>query len=191
LVACTAQPATSEDGVKFAKQAPFAWLTSPYQPQSARDPLVFRDEATGDFHLLATTSLVTGGGCLAHLVSRDFRLWEQRGPFVELGYAEEPECPDYFEWHGWYYLIFSIKGTARYRLSRHPLGPWQTPAVDTFGEPAGIVMKTAAFTGDRRIGAAFVPRKPGEYGGRVLFREIIQYADGTLGTKWPAELPGD
>jgi len=172
--------ATSQDCIHFTKHPAFAQLSSPCRPEPARDPFVFREEATGLFHLLATTSLVTGGGCLAHLVSRDLQQWEQREPFVVLGYAEDPECPDYFEWHGWYYLVFSIRGTARYRMSRSPLGPWQTPAVETFGPSAGMVMKTAAFKGDRRIGAAFVPRIPGEYGGQLHFSEIAQHPDGTL-----------
>ena len=153
------------------------------------------------FHMLVTTSLVSGGagrpfdfaqgrpfgpGCLAHLVSLDLRHWEQREPFILPEYPGEPECPDYFEWNGWYYLIFSNQAVARYRMSRGPLGPWQRPEGDLLDDFPASVMKTAAFTGGRRIGAAFVSR--GGYGGEVVFREFIQRADGTLGAKWPAEL---
>jgi beta-fructofuranosidase len=177
--------ATSEDGLHFTKHPPFAYLTAPYKPEPARDPVVFREEATGLFHLLATTSLVASpvadrGGCLAHLVSRDLKRWEQREPFIVTGYPGEPECPDYFAWHGWYYLIFSHQGIARYRMSRGPLGPWQVPAVDTFEDPEAKVMKTAAFTGDRRIGVAFMPPAHDIYAGKLVFREILQRADGSL-----------
>lgn len=187
--------ATSQDCIHFVKHSPFAYLTTPYKAQPARDPVVFREESTGLFHLLATTSLThpamsDRGGCLAHLVSPDLRQWEQREPFIVTGYPGEPECPDYFHWRGWYYLIFSHEGIAHYRMSRHPLGPWQTPTVDTFDGPEAMVMKTAAFTGDRRIGAAFVPAAREVYAGKLILREIIQNLDGTLRTEWPSELKG-
>jgi len=185
--------ATSEDGINFVKQPPLAHLTAPYQSQPARDPLVFFDALAGRCHMLVTTSLaspaVAGrGGCLARLVSDDLRQWEQCEPFLVTDLASEPECPDYFAWRGWYYLIFSLQGVAHYRMSRHPLGPWQKPGHDIFDGPDARVMKTAAFTGDRRIGVAFVPRARDVYGGRVIFRELTQRPDGSLATHWPPEL---
>jgi hypothetical protein len=47
-------------------------------------------------------------------------------------------------------------------------------------------MKSAPFTGDRRIGALFLAE--GAYAGRAVFREIIQHDDGTLGSSWPREM---
>jgi beta-fructofuranosidase len=183
--------ATGMDGVHFTKHPPLATLKPPYQPGPSRDPVVFHDATTGLFHMLVTTELsdptVAGrGGCLAQLVSRDLKQWEQREPFIVPGYPGQPECADYFEWHGWYYLVFSNQGTARYRMSRHPLGPWLRPKVDVFDGPEASVMKTAAFTGDRRLGVAFL--SAGGYAGDVVFREIDQNPDGTLATKWPAEM---
>jgi hypothetical protein len=185
------QAATSTDGVRFEKTPHFVTLGPPYVPGPGRDPVVFRDQRTGLFHMLVTTELVSPpvaghGGCLADLVSTDLRDWKQQAPFIVPGYTGQPECPDYFEWSGWYYLIFSNDGVARYRLSRNPLGPWQRPAVDVLDGPQARVMKTAAFTGGRRIGAAFLG--DGGYGGNVLFREITQDADGSLATKFPAEI---
>ncbi|HET6484925.1 MAG TPA: hypothetical protein VFH83_00805, partial [Spirochaetia bacterium] len=43
------------------------------------------------------------------------------------------------------------------------------------------------FTGDRRIGAFFLPVGAG-WGGRSVFRELVQHPDGTLGTRWPQEM---
>ena len=184
--------ATSKDGVHFTKNPPLATLKEPYQPGPGRDPVVFRHPATGLFHMLVTTELanppVPGrGGCLAQLVSPDLKHWEQREPFLVPGYPGQPECPDYFFWSGWYYLVFSNDGLARYRMARGPLGPWLRPKVDVFDGPRASVMKTAAFTGDRRIGAAFLVSPEG-YGGELIFREIFQHTNGTLGTRWPAEL---
>ncbi len=184
--------ATSTDGMHFKKNPPLATLKEPYQPGPGRDPVVFRHPTTGLFHMLVTTELASPpvpgrGGCLAQLVSRDLKNWEQREPFIVPGYPGQPECPDYFLWNGWYYLVFSNDGVARYRMSRGPLGPWLRPKVDVFDGPRTGVLKTAAFTGDRRIGAAFLT-SPDGYGGELIFREVFQHPDGTLGTCWPAEL---
>lgn len=186
--------ATSCDGVHFTKASALVRLVAPYDAQASRDPVVFRDAATGLFHMLATTALVDPAqparseGCLAQLVSRDLRHWEQREPFYVPGGADHPECPDYFAWNGWYYLLFSLQGVARYRLSRQPFGPWLTPPVDTLDGPQMRVMKTGAYHGNRRIGVVFVPDRPNGYAGVIVFREIIQHPDGTLTTAWPAEL---
>ena len=182
--------ATSDDGIHFVKRPPIATLKAPYSPGPGRDPVVFRDP-DGAFRMLVTTELLDPpiahrGGCLAQLVSADLQHWEQREPFLVPGYGDPPECPDYFQWRGWYYLVFSNGGVARYLMSRQPLGPWFKPAVDLFDGPAARVIKTAAFTGDRRLAAAFL--NVGGYGGDVVFRELVQQPDGTLGTTWPAEM---
>jgi beta-fructofuranosidase len=194
--------ATSSDGIRFVKQTPNPFASPPhgYDPLDYRDPCVFHSRADGRFHMLVTASLtdppVPGrGGCLAHLVSEDLRHWEQCEPFIIPGLPGAPECPDYFAWRGWHYLIFSNEGVARYRLSRDPFGPWLRPPVDTFDGPAARVMKTAAFTGDRRIGVAWIGAREGntdhgafQFGGNAVFRELVQAADGTLRAKFPAEM---
>ena len=193
--------ATSSDGIHF-KKSPANPIFSPpvgYHPDHFRDPFIFRDEQTGLFHLLITAMLEPYplhnlGGCLAHLVSTDLVQWEMTEPFTIPGLPDAPECPDYFEWNGWYYLIYSNGGIARYRMARHPLGPWSIPRVDVL-EHGAAVMKTAAFTGNRRLGAAWVWWREGDHdngrrqwGGHVVFRELIQHPDGTIGTTWPEEM---
>lgn len=185
---------TSSDGVHFTPALPLIRLAPPYDSQAARDPVVFHDRATGLFHLLATTALVdqtqpgASTGCLAWLVSSDLRHWVQREPFYVPGGADQPECPDYFLWNGWYYLIFSLQGVARYRRSRQPFGPWEQQTVDTLDDSRMRVMKTAAYRDNRRLGVVFVSDHGG-YAGRMVVRELIQRADGTLGTQWPVEMP--
>jgi len=143
--------------------------------------------------MLVTTELTEAAvakrhGCLAHLVSRDLRVWEQREPYLVPGFADQPECADWFEWNGWHYLIFSNNGVARYRMSREPHGPWLKPKFDVFDGPQARVLKTAAFTGKRRLGAAFVTQASGGYAGHLVMREIIQHGDGTLGTAFLNEM---
>lgn len=185
--------ATGADGVQFGQRSELRTLPDPYDRRATRDPVVFREEASGDFHLLATAAINEAGGkvrgCLAHLISRDLRHWELAAPFLILDEPTQPECPDYFTWRGWYYLVFSLHGIARYRKSRQPLGPWETPADDRLDPTDARVMKTAAFTGDRRLGVAFMS-EGGGWGGTLCIRELEQRPDGTLATRWPAELPG-
>ena len=194
--------ATSVDSINFVKTQPnpFASPGEGYSPYHYRDPCLFQDKRTGLFHMLVTASLENyslegRGGCLAHLTSPDLKDWEVTEPFIIPGDSAVPECPDYFEWNGWYYLIFSTFGIARYRMSRDPLGPWTRPAVETFDGPVARVMKTAGFNDNRRIGVAFLgTRRDGkddggfQYAGNAIFREIIQHEDGSLGTKFPPEM---
>lgn len=198
--------ATSDDGITFCKRQPNPLASPPagYAPQHYRDPFVFQDAGTNRFHILVTAErtdrgLPGYGGCLAHLESADLEQWEPVEPFLVPGYVDVPECPDYFFWNGWYYLIFSSRGNAHYRLGRAPFGPWLRPPVDTFDGPLARVMKSAAFGDGRRIGVAFLAGRAGDqddgrslFGGNALFRELVQHADGTLGTKFVAEmaLPG-
>lgn len=193
--------ATSRDGIHFQKApAPIA-EPEPGYGKDYRDPCVFRNPATGQFHMLVTARLQPEpaygrGGCLAQLISDDLQHWRVIEPFLMHHHrGNPPECPDHFFWNGWYYLIFSHEGMARYRMSRGPLGPWIRPAVDTFEGPLATVMKTAAWKDNRRLGAAFVRwRKDSvdngawSYAGNVIFRELVQHADGTLGVKFVPEM---
>jgi beta-fructofuranosidase len=184
--------ATSINGIHFTKANPnpFALPEPPYRNGYYRDPSVFYDKQTGLYHLLVTAELEVSnlagrGGCLAHLVSANMKKWDLKEPFIVPGHVGLPECPDYFLWNDWYYLIFSINGIAHYRMSKEPFGSWTKPNTDTFDGLQAMVLKTAPFKNGRRIGVASIPDKG--YGGSVLFREIVQSEDGTLGTKFPEE----
>lgn len=186
--------ATSEDGIHFSKHPPLASLKHPYNAPVARDPIVFKDENDGLFHMLVTSELIdtdifNHGGCLAHLVSRDLWHWEQRSPFIVPGLTGQPECSDYFFLNGWYYLLFSNDGIARYRMSKYPSGPWLKPWSEILDCPGVCVPKTAAFKGNRRILAGFL-NDNNQYAGSLVFHEIIQHNDGTLGIKFPKEMYG-
>ena len=194
--------AVSTDGIHFQKTLPnpFASPPSGYNPYHYRDPFVYQDCDEGRFHLLVTAmrddwSIPDRGGCLAHLISDNLRQWEILDPLLIPGLPGVPECPDYFTWHDWTYLIFSNNGVARYRMSRKPFGPWHRPNVDALDGPASRVMKTAAFTDDRRIGVAWIGTREDnkdngryQFGGNAVFREFIQNNDGTLNTRLPSEL---
>ena len=181
--------AVSRDGVRFEKSGRYITLTDPYEPVSARDPNVFFG-ADGQYHMLVTTSIRDGGpygGCLAHLVSGDLMSWRQMEPFIVPGYADQPECSDYFYWNGWYYLVFSHFATGRYRMSRQPFGPWIRPEYDLLDAREVQVPKTAPFHG-RRLSAGFLARRPRSYAGHGVIHELFQRPDGALGVKRAEEL---
>ncbi len=194
--------ATSADGIHFTKTRPNPLASPPdgYNPYHYRDPFVFRDEQTGQFHMLVTAwrddyALPTLSGCLAHLTSSDLIHWESQEPFLIPGYPGAPECADYFFWNGWYYVLFSNGLVTRYRMARAPFGPWVRPAADILDAPLSRVLKTAPFTGNRRIGAAWLGTRENnrdaghvQWGGHTLFRELVQHEDGALGTRFVPEM---
>jgi hypothetical protein len=158
--------ATSTDGVHFHKDL------KPLVPGG--DCTVFRDPATGLFHL------IRGGE--NRLVSKDLRIWQETpGDFVQRKPGTSGECPHQFEWNGWFYFIL---GTNAVWKSRTALGPWEEMKPTIYD---GLyVPKVAEFTGNRRILAGFLFEKG--WAGHLALRELIQYPDGSLGMKFPPEL---
>lgn len=192
--------AISDDGIHFRKQKPNPFYTSApgYSKRDFRDPKVVVDPA-GIFHLFVSSKKDNAGlkgfeGCLVHLTSKDLKSWSVNEP-VLTGQGSVPECPDYFYWGGWYYLVYSDNSNTFYVKSRAPYGPWEEPPSQALNEEWANVVKTAEFVNGRRIAAAWVPSRRdnndnnGEiFGGNAVFREVIQLEDGTLATKFPAEL---
>jgi sucrose-6-phosphate hydrolase SacC (GH32 family) len=185
--------AKSADGIHFNKESG-TMAPPPGYGGSFRDPCVFRDEER-IFHMLISTSRYEGSldlGCLGHFTSNDLKDWKLCEPILRTGKFDVPECSDYFKWNGWYYLLFGIGGTTHYRMSRHPFGPWIAPDQDIPSSALTMVMKTTSWHNNRRIGVAWLPTR-GEndqilFGGKAVFREMIQNEDGTLGTAFPLEM---
>ena len=192
--------AVSDDGITFKKQQPNPFFTAPpgYSGRDFRDPKVTVDPA-GGFNLLIsskeTNAPIKGEeGCLVRLTSPNLIDWTVGQP-VLTGQNSVPECPDYFQWNGWYYLVYSNHGDTYYVKSKSPNGPWQYPRYQALKEEMANVAKTAEFARNRRIAAAWIPSRREDkdngreiFGGSAIFREVVQEADGTLGTRFPAEM---
>jgi len=192
--------AVSSDGLHFDKQQPNPFYTSApgYSQRNFRDPKVFVDKK-GVFHLFVASeqndpALNHAAGCLVHLSSKDLKAWTVHEPILT-GQPSVPECPDYFFWKGWYYLMYSDNSNTYYVKSRNPYGPWQEPKSQTLNEDWSNVVKTAAFKDDRRIAVGWIPDRrdnkddAGEiFGGSAVFRELKQLSDGTLATEFPEEM---
>jgi beta-fructofuranosidase len=180
--------AISKDGINFKKQKPNPFYTSApgYSKRDFRDPKVFVDEKTGEFHLFVSSwqenpVLQHAGGALVHLTSKDLKNWKVLDPILT-GQPSVPECPDY--------------GSDTYYVkSKNAYGPWEEPRYQALNESWSNVVKTAAFKNGRRIAAAWIPSRRDNkdnnweaFGGNSVFREVIQLPDGTLDTKFPEEM---
>jgi hypothetical protein len=195
----------SKDGIHFEKVQPYPFLSAPADINRCefRDPFIF--EHDGLFHMLITAKLAEPplegrGGFVMRMTSPDLKNWRRVDePFFVSpgapGYDSVPECPDYFFWNGWYYLVYGSSLRAQYRMSRNPLGPWLRPRHEVVGSRLNAVLKTTAFGDNRRIGTAWIGSRKEDkdsgdvmWGGDAVFVEIIQNPDGTLGTKFPEEM---
>jgi hypothetical protein len=72
-------------------------------------------------------------------------------------------------------------------VSKSPLGPWIEPKSDILDGPEAFVMKASEFRGDRRLLVGFL-QDGSQYGGDLVFRELLQEPDGMLGTRLPKEM---
>lgn len=192
--------AESKDGFVYHKHKPNPFYTSApgYSKRNFRDPKVVFDN-DGTFHLFVASEkdkdmFNDSKGCLVHLTSKNLKNWKVEQPILS-GVREVPECPDYFEWNGWYYLIYGQGGDTYYVKSKSPYGPWEYPESQALLEQWVNVAKTAEFTQGRRIVAGWIPSRSenkdngGErFGGSIVLREAYQLSNGDLATKFPEEV---
>lgn len=172
----TIERSVSEDGLHYEKDRTFRFtLSENYDQGSARDPKVIRG-ADGLAHMFVTTSeTASGNGALAHLVSEDGDHWREIGSIYVAPDENQPECSDYFYYHGKYYLIFSHHGRAQYRYSDNPFDGWTIPEHPEI--PCSSVPKAGVF-GDRIIFAGF--RGIDGYAGVMTFMEADTDDDGVM-----------
>ena len=129
----------SNDGYHFTKDENFGFtISEKFNGPVTRDPKVIKGE-DGLYHMFLTTVLVKENlGCLAHYISKDLDNWyESEKPIYIHENGDHPECPDYFKYKGKYYLVFSIRGRARYLVSDKPFDNF-TRIDDTLIPCAGV-----------------------------------------------------
>ncbi|MFA7006690.1 MAG: LamG-like jellyroll fold domain-containing protein, partial [Verrucomicrobiia bacterium] len=117
------------------------------------------------------------------LTSPDLEKWtEQPGTFITAD-KHLAICPNVFKFGAWHYYIC---GSGVWK-SRGWFGPWtqNTPhRLDNLAVP-----KTGEFGKGRRIYAGFLPDDG--WGGNEVLRELVQDADGDLGTRFVNEMIPD
>lgn len=195
--------ATSDDGMRTWVRHPDDTFgaTPGYETADWRDPFVFRDDEAGLWRMLVTARHADGPerrrGVIAQCVSHDLRTWEAAEPFWDPRRYIAHECPEVFEWNGWWYLVyseFSESFTTRYRISRSLHGPWQVPENDTIDGRAYYAAKSAARDGRRFFFGWISSRADGrddgawQWAGTLSVLEAEQNADGSLRFHPPREL---
>ena len=174
------QLATSSDGIHFTAQPPHPALPG-------YDCDIHTDVATGVHHLLTTEDYTGREVAIVRWTSGDLRNWTRVAEPVLVTVRDEFNvdiCPHLFEWNGWYYLFAGFDERGGVWVSRQPFGPWRLHRPVRLDIPT--VPKTAPFPAGRRIFAGFLADRG--WGGNVVFRELIQHGDGSLGTRLPPEM---
>jgi len=192
----TINEATSTDGLHFEKNLKplVAWTYKRRKDGRIGDinPDVFRPDPAGNTYYMS----LSGENLF---FSDDLDKWSEaetwkKGDGFDLYQDIGTEiCGSYFQWNGWYY--FTASGA--YRFSRLPFQPgWKSIQPQYSALHDGAAGKVAPFNGKRYLMVStiggppppFADSGPGGYSGDLVFRELVQHEDGTLGTKWPAEM---
>jgi beta-fructofuranosidase len=184
--------------------------TDHFEPDDWRDPFVYWNGEAGEYWMLATARLLDGPthrrGCTTLSTSRDLHSWIIKDIYYEPNLYSVHECPDYFRWGNWRYLLFSEGSDAtvtRYRMaqvkgpgsSTKPL-EWLTPKVDTFDARAFYAAKTATDGKNRYLFGWNPTREQSkddgrwEWGGNLAVHQLVQEKDGTLSVKAPDSIAG-
>ena len=97
------------------------------------------------------------------------------------------DCPCPFEWNGWHYIIQGFCTMARSPSGVN--GTYTDEVLEGYDVYEGLsVPMVAAWHGNRRFLIGWINHRYG-WGGWLCLRELIQYPDGHLGTKWIPEMP--
>ena len=103
-------------------------------------------------------------------------MWqEMESPIYTVENSDHPECPDYFKFGGKYYLVFSIRGRARYLVSDKPFEGFVS--VDDSLIPCAGVPKCAQWR-DKLIFTGFKPIDG--YAGTMTFKSATAKENGEL-----------
>jgi len=165
--------ATSTDGIHFQKH-PEPLSVMEYLGAGDINPAVWPDATGGRFIMNVSGHKIFS--------SNDLVNWKETADLPWLkdifgGWI----CTSYFHWNAWYYFY-----SGQYRMSREPMeaGKWVAPANQDLRD-AIYVPEVAAFGANRYLWVGF---GEGPYAQELIFRELVQNPDGTLGMKWPAEM---
>ena len=176
--------AVSEDGIHFVKSHDI--FTDDENPS----PFFLPDGRIGLFHSFFSKDV---GLYAADRLSGPWQLVDDTIP-------TEGDCPCPFEWNGWHYLIQGFV-----YMAASPTGApgtyedWVIAGDDVYGGLSvpmvvdwkdGRKLLVGWINGLDRYGE--VPKddwKLQVWGGWLCFRELIQFPDGKLGTKWVKEIP--
>lgn len=94
------------------------------------------------------------------------------------------ECPSYFEWNGYKYMIMGFNGFWRTERDSDEFIEYASKGFDVY---EGLNVPMATKVGDgRAVIAGWIGGSA--WGSAVVHRELLQYENGDLGMKWLPEL---
>lgn len=163
---------------------------------SQRDPYVFWNDEEGQYWCVMTCK-VKGfddevNGAVGYASSPDLQHWEGRGDLLFPETIREPEVPQVFRIGEKWYLLASIHtgvevGKPSYWVSDHSTGPWSSGGSL---DGSNLAAANVGFDGQRWLLMGWIPLTTtaahGHYtwGGHLaLPRELVQFVDGSLGTR--------
>lgn len=187
--------ATSTDGMQTWTKHPELTFGAPegYETGDWRDPFVFRESDDQPWRMLVTARTAEGPerrrGVIAQMRSDDLLTWRADEPFYAPERYVAHECPEVFEWNGWWYLVYSEFTDAfvtRYRMSTSPTGPWVAPEFDSVDGRAFYASKSVMVDGSRYF-VGWIATKEDEkddgayqWAGTLSTVQATQREDGTL-----------
>jgi beta-fructofuranosidase len=167
--------ATSDDGIHFNKRSSPLMVPGFFNENDINSD-IYPDKTNGGFILSLSNWKV--------FKSRDLEHWQPR---TNLTTPQWWPCTSYFEWNDQYYFTSCGLHWTSQTPIEDPTTKWEGPPHQTLND--GIRVAQVASFKNRYLMVGFTPEPPHTYyGGELLIRELVQNPDGTLGTKWPAEM---
>ena len=177
-----------------------------YHMSDWRDPRIVYDEARDEYRMYMAARTMENsaqGGCVGLCVSKDLSHWEYRKPAYAPGrFSGACECPDFFAWGGYEYLVFSSYTTLfgnYYVMRKAGEEKWEIPDNHRLDARAFYAAKTAG-DGKRRFIFGWNPTKERDifrfwtekwqlrdyrtwdWGGDMVIHEVFRLPDGSLAT---------
>ncbi len=212
---------TSGDGIHFEKQAVMTFPDTSL-PHAYFFPQAFSliQGKPGVFHFFysgiqSERNTYRRNACILHYVSSDLKTWEYNREIL-FSTPRHPSAVSYFEWNGFYYLLYNFGDKTFYAKSKSALGPWKKADIHSLSQGTVRDFRHASFNKRHLIVGMFPEEKemkqpvhslrnlsgnpgpnPPEYlrdrttryaTRQIIFRELIQFEDGSLGIKTPPEL---
>ncbi len=195
--------ATSSDGKVWSPYRHNPVVPYPHTIPEIRDPVIFWEEATGQYWLVVAGKHRQGvasdrAGRYLKSTSTDLLHWSPLKSLYDPGNIGIPECPDLFKLGNLYYLLGSWGidrvGQGRYRVADRLEGPWRTPVRNTL-DGTELMAPNTGQAGKRRLFFGWIPTYKGkqdfapyEWGGHLAFpRELYRDAGGDLYLRLPRE----
>lgn len=168
LVPLGASWAESEDGIRFSHSGIVCHTT--------QNPGI---SVQKDGSLRLVTGYWDDTGAKGVFTSKDLLHWRQTGEKPIL----EGDCPCDFTWNGYHYLLQGFNGYARAKGA----APLALDRASDIYDGLSVPM-VAAWGENRRLLIGWQHYPQGHWGGWLVFRELVQREDGSLGTKWVKEI---